>query len=210
MGYLKSASEVALACGITSGGSSAVQSDPKFLAMLAGSTARISRMLETPLDRAGYTDTFELDSRFIRKNELFRLTAGFVDPASIVVMNSYGDQLNSDEYALSADKGVVTVFRPRGGRYTVRYNAGFISDNAPVPILQGTPEWLRSLADQAGLLWLRIMSMNPKASENVSFGDTMNVVYRELAGAAQNTYERPRFPAIWPLASSTGAPHVIA
>lgn len=207
MGYIKSASAVAQANGVTAGGSSSVDNQPKFLAMLAGSTARIARMLETPLDRAGYLDVFELHARFVQKNEQFRLTAGFVVPDSVEITDPSGRPLNSDEYGLRADVGVVTVFSPLHGRYKVQYNAGFVSNDEQHPILQDTPEWMHALADQAGLLWLRHSTMNPTASENVSFGDVMNMVYRELSGSARGHYERPRSPAHWPLTSTVGPAH---
>lgn len=207
MAYLKSASDIAAAIGATVGGSSSVHNDPKFHAMLAGSTARICRMLGTPLLYAGYVDTFLLPQRFTRNTEKLRLTAGFVNPVGLVVTAPNGNPVNSVDFLLDSRLGVITLLRPVEGRYSVRYNAGFQTDNDDPDLFANTPEWLQSIAIQAALIWFRTVALNPKASENVSYSQMMNVVYRELAASVYGTYDRPRSPARFPEGYTESEPH---
>lgn len=207
MGHLKSASAILQAIGATAGGSSSVHNDPKFLAMLAGSTARISRMLETPLDRAGYSDIFVLDNRFSRKITQLRLAAGFVDPSGLRVIDPSGNTLNSYEYFLDSRLGVVTLQRPDTGHYKVVYNAGFASDGGDPPLLLDTPEWLQSIADQAALAWFRTITTTPKVGDNISYEGVMRNLYRDLAGTVYGTYCRPRSPAQFPIHTDISAVH---
>lgn len=197
MPYLKSAHDAAAALGVSSGGNQPYTNDVRFTAMLAGSTAQIERLLGTPLAQAGYRDTFVIDSRFVRNTEELRLAAGFVDPASVVVTNPYGETLNSDQYAVRAELGVVVLTAPRGGKYTVQYNAGFAvgADD----IFVDTPDWLKSLVDQACTIWLRSIG-TPRAIEGLSYGQHMSVVYKQVAGSVYGRYQRPRPPAHYPLA----------
>ena len=195
MPYLKSTADAAAALGASTGGAQPHLNDQRFTAMLEGSTAQIERLLGTPLERAGHIDTFLIDPRFVRNVEEFRLAAGFVDPVSVVVTDCFGEPLNSDRFTLNAEKGVVTIMQPRGGRYKVQYNAGFAvgSDN----VFLGTPEWLKSLVDQAATIWLRSIG-TPRAIEGLSYAQHMSVVYKQLAGAVYGRYQRPRYPAHFP------------
>jgi hypothetical protein len=198
MPFLKSPADVAAAIGASSGGRAPTGNDPTFIAMLHDSTARIENILNTPLELSGHEDTFMLDSRVPRKYEILRLAAGFVDPASVTVINPFGEPANSGDYTVNFELGSVILDAPAQGRWVIRYNAGFANDGNDPAIFIDTPDWLRSLVDRVAVGWFRTVSLNPKISENVSYVALMSSVYRGIAGAVYPRYDRPRSPAIFP------------
>lgn len=210
MPYLKTPRDVAVNIGATTG-SNQSPTDSKFIAMLDDVHAHIENSLNVPsLALAGYTDKFDLDARFIHNCETFRLKAGFVDPASLVVTDPSGDPVTSDRITLDAELGVFMLDQPRNGRYTVQYNAGFAAAEGDVSVYVGTPSWLRALVERPAVEWFRTVSFTAKAQENVSFEQTMAPIYRGISSTIYGRYQRPRARVLFPVVSVASAPHEAA
>lgn len=199
MPHLKSAADVSAAIGALTGGRTPSFDNERFKAMLDGTTAQLERLLGTVLQQASYTDTFRVDTRYVRKIEELRLSAGFVDRASVVVTNAFGEPFNSDKIGMNAELGVVRVEGAEGGLIRVAYTAGFAVEDG---LFVGTPDWLRSLVDQACTIWMRTIG-TPAAIENLSYGQHMSMIYKQLVGSVHGRYLRPRFPANFPFDSES-------
>lgn len=205
MPYLKTPADISASTGLKNGNNVPTGNDPVFVAMLLGATAKVERLLGTDLSLSGHEDIFVLDSRFIHNMMTFRLTAGFVDPASVTITNPFGESLNSDEFILNAEIGLVIIDRPYAGKYKVRYTAGFEVD-ADTMAFKGLPDWLSSLADQAAIAWHREVSVAPRVAERTSHESLLTSIYRSLAGSVYGKYDRPRDCVNWPYGTSMFAP----
>lgn len=190
MAYLKNAASVSgsisASVGVVAGG--AVANDPKYVAMLDAVHAEIESMLETRLDDMQYTDTFKLPLSHSRKSETLRLEACFVAAGTVVVTDSLGVAVNSDDITVDYERGLVTVENCIHDKYTVAYRAGFA---AASDVYQGTPTWLRAMVDPAAVAYLRAVSLSVKVADNVSLPQSISAARCALMQVARPHY-RPR------------------
>ncbi len=202
MAYLRTAAEVAAIIGVQCNGQSPVANDPKFIAMLDDAHARIEESLNIPsLALSGYSEKFNLESRFPHKTETFRLHAGFVKADSVVVTDPLGEAVNSDRLTIDAELGTVMIDDPIYGRYVIEYNAGFDVEDNDASLYAGTPSWLRRLVEQYAIQWFRTMVKVVTAPEGVSFSQMMAPLYKMISSSIYSRYQRPRVRVVFAYAA---------
>lgn len=141
--------------------------------------SRVEEALEIDSLALGeYTDRF----RLAVGTERLRLRGAFLVNGSVTVT---GANLEHVDYV----KGVVTV-SGASGMCTVTYQQGFDVDTDGV--YQGTPEWLQSIAKSALHLQYRLTTMVSANSDNVSYGELLQEVRRDLAARIYKRWMRER------------------
>lgn len=127
-------------------------SDPAILSGLDAAHLRVRSELDTNLDQAAYTDSFNLiesiQGAMVDGEWRLRLSNGFLraSPAPVVVRTrslwaASGDDetLTANvDYKIDAEKGYVALSPTITGLVTVSYTAGFVAEDVPGDI----PDWL--------------------------------------------------------------------
>lgn len=151
------------------------------------------------LDRASYTDTFQVTGKTTREHVL-RLTNGFLTstPAVAVTFLDDFDTPVGGNYDIDVEKGTVSV-RLAPGRYRVTYTSGFEADADGVFI--DVPDWLQSIAKMAMAIHYRLTTNADKTPANVSYADIIEAMRRDLYVRVTKRYNRPRVDATFPIRS---------
>lgn len=171
----------------------------------------IATKLDSALLAASYTDYFSYSTSRYQGQYVpmrYRLSAGFVDAATVSVRESLlgtpsvdgdsGTAVDPADYLLDPVKGVLTFRRapPMGSEVvTVKYDAGFSQDSNGV--LADIPPWLSKVGILAAV---RLLQMNPAnfvARKAVVMKDIQNALMGEVS-MILNARMRPRMELVWP------------
>ncbi len=176
----------------------------------------IAEMLGTTLHAVINTDYFSYHAYAGRRKfepYQLRLSAGFVDAATVVVRESAlsgplktaseGDVVATADYVIDAARGLVTMLRDvnQGNSVlSVTYEAGFPGDSEG--LLQDTPDWLTRAGTLAAA---RVSQMAPASIAKGKAGvvrDIQNAVY-DAVSSIVNAHKRPRMGLVWPARSES-------
>lgn len=181
----------------------------RYASILSKVTTRLEGCLEVAsLSRQTTVDYFEITGR---RNDVLprvlRLSGRFLstDPVEILFTN---DLERSIDGSLDVDHELGVVYADLApGRYKLTYVSGFTADNEGV--FEDTPEWLKSIAKACLELQYRLTTKVEKTPDNVSYGDLLPAVKREMFTLVTHRAEKPRVSAWFPTRSVHSAAPVI-
>lgn len=182
-------------------------------AALDVTASAVADKLGTPLKAATYQDYFSYVVPKYRTYfcpELFRLSAGFVDPDTFTLRMAdeattpltapdQGTLLDSSYYILDAERGLLTLLKPvTQGSFTLAafYDAGFV-EGADNGVLQGIPDWLTQAGKAAAVKLVRTQPANVAKGKVSAYKDIQNALLGEVSSLI-NPHVRPRMGLVWP------------